>query len=194
MVFAILEFGNTQNSFLRSFARLFFNFLNLAPNLFVTGYFIQQYIFDFQIFQQKVADFIFDSLNNRASDFGTAEFVFCLRFKERILHFYSDSSGDTVTHIRCLIVFSGYIVDRFQDTFAKRALMRAAVSGMLPIDKGIVVLTIFITVSKSKFQRLAFVVDNIIYSVIFNFTGQQIFQSFFAVKTLTVEVNRKPCV
>ncbi len=54
---------------------------------------------------------------------SVGQFIFCLRFKDRILDFDENSADDSFANIYALEILFGVFVDPFQDPFAESGKM-----------------------------------------------------------------------
>ena len=93
------------------------------------------------------------------------QFDLGLTLKSRFNHINGNGSYQSVTDILELHVLAEKFLDRPGQMFLESTLMCSTLSGMLPVDKGIIFFTVLRTVRESNLNILSFQMDDRIQSL-----------------------------
>src|SRR5205807_825142 len=89
------------------------------------------------------------------SDFSVAQFVFGLRFENRIFEADGNRANHALADVVAFEFLLGVFVDSLEQAFAEGAQVRATVGSILPVDEGVESFAIAaVGVSEAKLQRL----------------------------------------
>ncbi len=115
----------------------------------------QDLLGDLLVAVEEVQQFLAHPVDQVGADFGVAQLVLGLRFEHRVLEADRHRAHHAFAHVVALEFFPAVFVDRFEQAFPKRAQVRAAVAGVLAVDKGIEGLAVAaVAVGETELERL----------------------------------------
>ena len=97
-----------------------------------------------------------------------------MRLKDRLFDLYRHGTKNTLAYVdtvECLLV---EFVDALEQSLAESTLVRAAVAGMLAIDKGEIGLAVAGRVGESKFEVLRFIITRLVSSAVAHLAPEQV--------------------
>ena len=165
-------------------------------------YLLQHHVGHVLVFVQEVIDFclyevtyVFVYAHAAVGCHGErAEFYFRLTFKHWLLNVYGNGRHKAVAYVAVFEVLVEEFLYRLGYVLFECALVRTALSGVLTIDKRMVLLAILVGVSESNFDVFAFQVDYGIETVARHVVVEQVFKSVAAKYASAVVHNGKPRV
>ena len=108
------------------------------------------------------------------------QFNLRLTFKHGLLYVDGNGSHQSVTYVYVLVVLREKVLNGFGDVFFKCALVRAALRGMLPVYKGVILLAVLVGVGKGNLDVLALYVNDGVKAVVGHAVVQQVGQTIAA--------------
>ena len=170
---------------------------------------LQHHLCYLWILVQIVVDLGLDEITYKLVDTWTCRLVFLrhsrphivraelglgLALKHRFFHIEGNGCHDTITDIRKLLVLIIEFFDGTGNVLLQSTLMRTALCGMLPIDKGIVFLAILVSMGKGNLDVIALQVYYVIKAFGSHVILQKVFQTMARKDALTIVYKREPGV
>ena len=135
MIAAILEFWNLDAEFSCGFPRLYFDRAEFSPEFFVGLDFLLDFFCRLWISVEPVVQSRLHFAYNPCADVRVAELIFGLAFKNRILYFHEQCSGNSLANILGTIACSVEFIQTSDKTFLERIQVGSSVRRVLTVDK-----------------------------------------------------------
>ena len=103
-----------------------------------------------------------DRVDDPGTDLGGSQFVFGLGLEDRVLDLDGHGADEAVPDVFSGKTVLGKLVDSLEDPFAKRALMGAAVVGVLAVDEAEIGFAVGVGVGEGEFESALGVVDGVV--------------------------------
>ena len=181
------QLGNAGHGLALVLALLYLVFQHVGYILFVNV----QIVVDLAL--HEVADILVYGLATGFHERG-AELDFCLRLKHRLFHVDGDGRHYAVANVGVLIVLVVVFLDGLGYMLLERALVGAALRGVLAIDKAVVFLTILVGMGEGNLYVLALEVDDGVQRVCRHGVDKQVLKAVAALDAPAVIHYGKPAV
>src|SRR5690554_4816794 len=153
MVFTIAKFFIVNSCDFGFIASNFFNACDFFSFPFALLDFLEDGRRNFLVAVQKILKFGTDKIVDKRPNglsigghVGRTKLGLGLGFKNRLFNFDADRRHDRGSDIAYVVIFVVKMADGGYQGLAERSQMRTSLGGMLPVDEGIVLLTVLITV------------------------------------------------
>ena len=134
-----------------------FALVNLAFNLFGhVGVYVQVVVY-FAL--NEVAHVLVNAFSARTHRQRT-QLNLGLTFEHGLLYVDGDGSHQSVANVNVLVVLREKVLNGFGDVLFKCALVRAALCGVLPVYKGVILLAVLVGVGKGNLDVFALYVND----------------------------------
>ena len=133
----------------------------------------------------EITHILVDGLATIRSHRGATELNLRLTLEDWLLYVQGYGSNDTITDVAILIL-AIELLDGLGDMLLEGTLMSTALSGMLTIDKGIILLAILIGMCEGYLNVLALHMHDFIQSLIGHVVSQEILQAMTAQDAATI--------
>ena len=168
---------------LGALARLLLDRVELLAQPLVGGDLLDSTFGDLRVLVQPDGDRVLDLLHHPVAHLGRAQLVLGLALEHRVLELDRDRAEQPVAHVVARERLAGELVDPLEQALAERALVGAAVVGVLAVDEALVGLAVGVGVGERELEPLVLVVhDRVERRLLAELLDQQIRQAALALE------------